>query len=176
MVLEDITQYCKDRQVPEETQSYLRCLPSDDLQAILLLITKLSPSSNSLRSIIDLLRDISHRDRLSFENIFEKINLEDIISIKSSSKDKLVKLKNVLERIRYPEKFKLEDDLNSLVETIRSNFGFKILLPEELEGDQLQIFLNFKSSNNLSLLSKKLEDLSKSDELIHLFAVLKGEV
>lgn len=173
---EVITKYCESKQVPEETRSYLNSLPECDLRAIISLIKDLSPSSNTLRTFVDLLGDIQHRDKLNFSDILDKASLCFILSSSGSSKDKQIKLKNSLMRIRFPEKFTIEDSLNNLTSKIREEFGVKIILPEELEGDQLQVNLCFRSGEGLSIISKKLANLADSKQLEEIFSILKGEL
>ena len=173
---EVLTKYCRDKQVPEQTRSYLSSLPEEDLRAVSGLIQALSPSSNTLRTFVDLLGDIQHRDKLSFSQILEKASMSSILSVTGSGKDKQVKLKNSILRIRFPEKFTIEDNLNRLSAEIRENFGFKIVLPEELEGDQLQINIAFRSCEKLNSYSDKLVKLSESNQLREVFSILKGEV
>ncbi len=173
---EVLTKYCDDRQVPEQTRSYLCSLPEHDLVAVISLIQELSPSSNTLRTFVDLLGDIQHRDKLRFSEIMEKATLSLILSSAGSSKDKQIKFKNSLLRIRFPEKFTIEDRLNHLASNIREEFGVKIIFPEELEGDQLLVNLAFRNKDALSAISKKLSRLAESHQLEEIFSILNGEI
>ncbi len=172
---QNLENYFIQRQVPDQTQEFLRALAPNDLEAVSSLVQNLSPSSNMLRSLIDLLGDIQHRDKLSFLEIFEQVSIGSLLASSGSSKDKQLKLKTSLLRIRYPEKYEIEDKLAGLVDSIRKNFGLRVTLPEELEGDQLQLNIQIRDTKDLSSYSEKLSNLSSSEEIQELFSILRGE-
>lgn len=162
--------------MPDEIKGFLLSLSGSDQDSVLAIIRTLSPSSNSLRVIIDLLKDISHRDGTQVSKILSDILFKDILSLGVSSKEKLVKLKTSLERKRYPEKYRIEQELEELVDLIKANYGIKVALPVDLEGDQLEVKFTFRTESSLLSTSERLRDLSLSTELKTLLAKLKGEI
>ena len=80
-----------------------------------------------------------------------------------------------LEKLRFPMKFELLDNINKNKKDILKKYGVKVNFPEDLEGDRLSINIDFKSSADLSDKSEKLLKLSSDNSLSEIFRVLSGD-
>ncbi|HMO18460.1 MAG TPA: hypothetical protein PKA63_06570 [Oligoflexia bacterium] len=169
--------YIEEKHVEASFADYLRSLDRNSEKAVEELIIKLSPSLNSLKSLITLLDEISRRDKTSWLDILSAKEPVEILDAESlGRKEKLGRLRDFLETLRYPHRSKLEERISNLERVIRSEFNVKLKLPEELEGDSVEFRFTSRNASDLSEYSRKIMDLSRSPELNELYSILKGEV
>ncbi len=141
------------------------------------LITELSPSANALRNILLLIEEIAKRESLSLSEVYSSSALFQVLQDKDiPRKEKTKRVREILERRRYPERTRLENLVQENVSGISRKFNIKVTLPDELEGDRLEIKMYGRSPEDFQDAAQKLAMLSESRELNTLFGILRGEV
>ena len=141
------------------------------------LVEQLTPSANSLRSLLLLAGEISKRDKVTVSSVFDKVDYQSIICPRGngSASQRLSKLRGFLEDIRYPEKAKLNKKLEYLRTQLIRKYGLSIELPKDLEGNAITIKLQPKSPKDLMQYSTRLSEMSSSLELKDLYNTLLGD-
>ena len=139
-------------------------------------LENLKPSENAARALSHLARQIAKRDDILEKDVLGQEEILEICSReKLGRKDKLKNIRAFLEKQRYPEKAKIEKELNECLEKIRKEHSLKLNLPKELEGDSLDFSFSFKNPSELKEFSRKIEKLSEDRNLEEIFDILTGE-
>ncbi|MBP9839340.1 MAG: hypothetical protein KBC84_11610 [Proteobacteria bacterium] len=176
--LSTFSDYALVKGLESDLISQITSCSKEDFSSLSHLISVINPSANSLRELFSLLKQISTRDKISLSQILSTSPLSNYLenNSKLSPKDKLKKIKQELQDLRYPESAKLKNDLHELSKTLLKSHGIKLHLPEQLEGDCLTLELSFSSENQLKEQTQKLSALSGDENLTKLFAMLKGKI
>jgi len=142
-----------------------------------LIMSELRPSANALSGLLDLADEIVQREKCEPSHVFLSVQFSEAMALEGlQRKEKLKKLREVLERRRFPERTELEDAINSLQKSLRSNYNLKVKLPHELEGDSIEVLISGRCPEDFSLASDRLNGLAHSEELKMLFSILQGEL
>ncbi|MDD2942964.1 MAG: hypothetical protein PHC51_08380 [bacterium] len=173
---EVINSFILSRAVSGSLAEFLSALSGDDEIAVDSIIVSLQPSANTLRDYLRMLEDITVRDRLSLGDIVRQPQLAALLEGDASAgrKDRQGRFKRELELLRYPERSRLLQDVQSLQRQIASRYGFRVEVPEMLEGDSVKIQFSARSTEEMEKAALKLADLSRSEELSQLYQLLLG--
>jgi hypothetical protein len=171
-----IDQFIEERRVDSSTAVFLREMGKELKDLIAEYISELLPSSNAFRGILTLVNEISHRERVDRYSILNDHNIKSLLFQEEvPRKEKIKKVREYLERKRYPERSRLEDSIHGLMKKIRKDYNLKITLPDELEGDSIGVAISGRSPDDFRAFGEKILRLSDSSELSALFSILKGE-
>jgi len=172
-----IERYIEDRHLETYFASLLRSFDLQTLDLVCKLIGQLAPSGNALKGLISLADEIALRDGKSLKDIFSDEELLEILGAeKLGRKDKLARIRDYLELIRYPERSELEGRVARITRELKAEFNLKIVLPEELEGDTIEIKVSARGPDELRSIAGRIASLSESGQLKELFSILKGEL
>lgn len=173
---EVIESFILSRAASGSLAEFLSALSGEDEMAVDGIIVSLQPSANTLRDYLRMLEDISVRDRLSLGAIIKLPQLTCLLEGDASAgrKDRQGRFKKELELLRYPERSRLLQDVQSLQRQIASRYGFRVEVPEMLEGDSIKIQFSARSTQDMEKAALKLADLAQSEELSELYQLLIG--
>lgn len=170
-----IQQFLDERRVEGALRENIEGLLPEHEPTLARLINELHPSGNTMREMLRLAREISVRDKQNLSEIFSESVLESLFRDgKLSTKEKQKKVRKYLEKKRYPEKSRLEDEALQLSRKIREKFGLHLQLPEDLEGDSIELQLSFRDGAQMKQFGERLVACADSEELSRVFQVLLG--
>jgi hypothetical protein len=172
-----IERYIEERHLETSFGGLLRSFDLQTVDLICKLIRQLAPSGNALKGLIGLADEIALRDGKSLKDIFSDEELLEILGTEIlGRKDKLARIRDYLELIRYPERSELEGKVARLTRELKAEFNLKLILPDELEGDAIEIKVSSRGPEELRGIAERITELSKSTKLRELFSILKGEL
>lgn len=173
----ELEKFIVERHVDSATAEYFReffILLSESLPQ---LISELSPSANALKGVLVLIDEISKREKVSEKEVFISCCLSEVLADENiPRKEKIKRVRDRLEKRRYPERSRLENMIEENVSAIRKNYNLKISMPEELEGDSIELKISGRNAEDFKLAAERISKLSESGELSTLFGVLRGEL
>lgn len=164
--------YVKEKRVDEKLSSQLHGLLKESPELLGILVEDLAPSANTMRQILECAAEIGQRDGSSISRVLENA-MKDIGG--ASRKEKQAELRRSLECLRYPIKTKVLEKAEELKRTLQGQYGVKVELPEDLEGDQVQVSLRIRSSEDLGNYLPRLARLAKDKNLDELFCLMLGK-
>jgi hypothetical protein len=171
-----IDEFIQERRVDSSTAASLREMDGALRVLVAEYLSELSPSSNAFRGILALVDEISYREKVDRYSILNSEDMKSLLLQEGvSRKEKIKKIREHLERKRYPERSRLEDAISGIVKKIRTDYNLKITLPDELEGDSIGIVISGRSPEDFKVYGEKIAGLSSSNELSTLFSILRGE-
>jgi len=172
-----LNQYSKEKYLAADFVAEVLKLDQSSLKVITNILKELNPSGNSLQVMFDLANQIAMKRKISIADVLNEIEVEQILNKdKISKKEKTSLIRKSLESLRYPEKQKILSDVSALVESIRRNHSVKVKLPQDLEGDTIELSFSIKSPENLESKTEDLLRLSKSPDIKRLFDHLLGRI
>lgn len=166
----NLDQFCKEKFYEQGLVDKIKGLSLVDSAAITELLTSLQPNANVFRQILSLLQEISIAQSKSFTEILASFELKD-----ANRKEKQIQLRSQLEQMRFPMRFKIQKKLESCVEQISKDYGVSIVLPEELEGETVEIKFKVRGVKELKVKSEKIQALVQSDACNQIFNILEGK-
>lgn len=150
---------------------------SEEKQALSKILSELSPSANTLKIFLTLADEISARDKVTSESVLSEPHLIEILCAeKISKKEKQKKLRVALEERRFPIRKKIQNELEACKKEILKNTGLKVEIPEELEGDSVELTIKARSNEDVQKASQKLSALAEQESLKKIFQILRGEL
>lgn len=170
---ESAARYCAEKGIGLSECVIWATMPREAQCAVLVFASGIGLQGNLLRSSLNLLDEISVRQSLPVQEILQDKALRDILldpdTARSAGREIFHRR---LREIRYPAVSRLKEDLSNLA--AESGFGgdIQLRLPENLEGDTLEISCRFSSPGQLSKLVGKLKKASKEPALEKIFNVL----
>lgn len=172
---EFLNNYLIEKHFPTDFSAQILSFDPELKQQVVVLFSELSPSFNSFNVLYDLAYEVSKKDNTKISDIFKNPEILSIISSdKGSRKDKLSKIRTTLEKLRYPEKFNILDHTRVLTKEIKSTYSVNLDLPEELEGDSIEVKFTIKSEKDLENKIQNLNSLLSSKKIDELFNLLLG--
>lgn len=170
-------EFIKERHLDISFLAKLESFDAPVRNLLSLIMSELKPSANALIGLLDLAEEIVQREKCDLVQVLLSEQFAEAMSLEGlPRKEKLKKLREVLERRRFPERSELEDKINSLQKSLRSNHNLKVKLPQELEGDSIEVIILGRCPEDFSLAADRLNGLAKSEELKMLFSILQGEL
>jgi hypothetical protein len=172
-----LSEYLRERQLQGSFADYLFGVTERIGAEVEDMIRVLNPSANALRGILVLVEEISRKERISLSEVFSSSSLSNVLLDDDiPRKEKIKRIRDILERRRYPEKSRLEDMIKNCSDTIRKKYNLRVIMPDELEGDSIEIKISGRSPEDIHTAAGKLQSLSESEELAALFGILRGDV
>lgn len=148
---------------------------AEDRAVLEQILGQLHPSANMLRDLLRLADDICAREGISFSQLFGLTELHHVLCDQvSGQKDKLHKIKRLLEARRYPESHKIRQELDQCQRMLVRETGLKIELPKDLEGDTLHCTIAFRSAAECADIIDKLAALKSHPAYERILSLLTG--
>ena len=174
-MFDTIEQYCSKHKIQGQLLAQLYSLDPSSKESLLGVLSSLRPSANTLRNILKLSGEIAKRDKKEFSDLFSKKEIQDILNSELGRKHKQEKITEELKLIRFPEMAKIKNEIASSINELRKEYGLRLNLPENLEGDKLRVQIEAKNADELLEKAKNLCSLSKDENLEKIFSTLKGD-
>lgn len=168
--------YIEERQISDSLEDELLGFQGAERDIVCALITFLRPSANTLRELLNLISEICQRDGLSWTDLFSDPVAHTVIDeqVKLNGKERHRELKNYLTRLRFPETSRLQDELEEYRKRVAKDCSLALKLPDNLEGEALEVKLQFSDCDELAEQVKRLQALASHPALEKIFKVLKG--
>lgn len=163
--------YYEDKITIEQCQMLADISENNRVQILNKVLLKYKLNNNESKQVINTIEEISLRDSIS---------VNEVISIAENAFDKKKKDKNELrkelKRIRYPDLYNVEEKYKVLVDKLNLPDRMNVFVNPYFETNDLELRLKFKSSEELAILLRNLEENledSKFEELLSL--VIRGD-
>lgn len=167
-----LEEFIQSRHLDADFAARLRSYPPGLLDELL---ASLQPSGNALRSLLQLLEEISRRDRLSLASLLEQEQLQAVLLREElNRKDRLRLYREVLEQLRYPELSRIRQELAGAVSELQRDCKLFPQLPKDLEGDTLEVTFSFRTPEELELIGQRCSAAAKHPALERVFRLLCG--
>lgn len=171
--LDTVAEYIQARRVSGELRERLLGIGPEDTAWLSPMLVLLRPTANFLQDILSLMDEIAARDRISLAQLAGELDaLEPEQEL--GQKDRQRRLRRELERLRYPETARIEDELERCRREILADCGVRVQYPLDLEGDQLTCDLTFSSADGLREIGESLQAAARHPALHRIYDILKG--
>jgi ParB family transcriptional regulator, chromosome partitioning protein len=135
-------------------------MPKNEAIAFAEIFAALNCSLNKQREIITLLKEISIRENKSIMEILTEDPIHHIVSDMNTDKNvKTRQLRLDLRRRRYPHITETEKAYFAQIEKLGLSERFKMIPPQDFEGDTYRLTLDFKSLQELQEHQTKLSEI-----------------
>ena len=173
-----LSDYLRERQVEHGLSARLQGLGVSERGFFEQLVTRLRPSANFLRDVLDLVEQIAGKERIQLAALTAELGETSAMQEESrlGPKDRQRELKKCLERRRFPETARIETALVERQRGLAKDTGLRVQYPDDLEGDSLTLTLQFSSSQKLGEMSRAIEQLAADPRLEEMFSLLKGRL
>ena len=173
----ELRSYITERHISGTLCERLESLDSNSAAAVCQLLREVAPSANTLREYLRLLDEVALRDQSTIATLLGDRHLSDTLAeVGISRKEKQKKVRTHLERLRYPELSAIADRLEGCTKSLLQKTGVRVELPQDYEGDKVQVTLSARSPSEFVELAAKLSALAAEEQCSELFAILRGEV
>jgi hypothetical protein len=133
---------------------------------ILYLIKKLNLNTNKQRELLNLLEEISKRDKKRVSEIISDLKLNIVINNSSLNlEEKFKRIRYLLKKLRYPLWSKDEEVIKSLMKELKITPKIKLSFTPFFEKNEIKVEFNFKNTQELKNLSKDLFEISSKEKL-----------
>ena len=132
-------------------------LESKDINSLFLLFTNINANKNNRKDIFSLINEIMKREKISFNELLKKEELDNILNSELQKNDKINIFKKALFNMRYPNMSKEVELLTNLKNKIKTP-GLKLDLPIDKESVRSNISFQFRNHKELE---KKINSLQK---------------
>lgn len=166
----NLEQFLKEKYYEQSLIDKIKLLGPNDLSAVTTLIENLQPNANIFRQIFSLLEEISIAQSKPISEIINSVEIKE-----ANRKEKQIRLRSRLEEMRYPMRFTIQRKLESCVDKISKDYGVNIILPEELEGETVEIKFKVRGARDLQNKSEKIQALAESKLCDQIFDILEGK-
>lgn len=135
-------------------------MPKNEAIAFAEIFAALNSSLNKQREIITLVKEISIRENKSIIEILSENRINSIVCDMNTDKNlKTRQLRLDLRRRRYPHIMETEKAYFAQIEKFGLNERFKMIPPQDFEGDTYRLTLDFKSLQELQEHQTKLSEI-----------------
>jgi hypothetical protein len=142
-------------------------LDSDDGQALIDLLRRITTGLNVQREIIDLLTDICHRDATPISRLLDRDLIRDLLENRlASTPQKVQQLRNILKTERFPSLRRTEENYRQTLKELHLAPQLQIHPPPFFEGKTYQVSLRVESRSQLRELQKELDKIAASSSLL----------
>jgi ParB family transcriptional regulator, chromosome partitioning protein len=142
-------------------------LDSDDGQALIDLLRRITTGLNVQREIIELIADICHRDAIPISRFLDRDRIRDILENQSTSTpQKVQQLRNLLKTERFPALRRAEANYRHTLKELCLAPQLQIHPPPFFEGKTYQVSLRIESRSQLRELQSELDKLAASSALL----------
>jgi hypothetical protein len=153
---------------------WLNCPPADQ-DALLRIAARLQIGENHLRDVLDALEAIGSRRGSSFAEILDGEAVRNVLEAGQARNETLRALKLALRRLRFPQLVAAEARLRSLVRELALPAGVTMTLPENLEGDEVQVTVRASSPAEIRRRLDRAVIALQGNGLEEIYRVLGGE-
>lgn len=148
----------------------LEIFTHETVDLIIGLFKELNLSLNKQREMISLINEIAHRDDTAPITI---LNRKDIIEIMENDEldcnQKAQKMRSCLNRIRFPEISKAEENFSKHVKRLQIGKGIKLIPPKNFEGVNYIFQLTFKNIHELENEHSTMDRVIQDSEFKEIF-------
>jgi hypothetical protein len=169
-----ITIYAQQKHLSAQTLARWQAWAPEDQAAFLPLAEKLQLGENQLRDFLDWLEEISVRDGVAIHEIVARPEVHRALEAHLSRNDKLKAVKDALRKWRYPQLFRLEEELRAAVKALDLGGRVRVSFPPTLEGDEVTIEVKARSVKELDESLSRLRQRIDEGALQHIFDLLAG--
>ena len=163
---DDLKEHIVNREIPIKILSLIASISNDKLPLISELIIKLNLGANKIKELVNLIDEITERDKIDIERLRSDLNLDSIIkNERMTLSQKWERIVNSLRRKRFPMWSKIEKKLLRNISSLALPQNVNLSYPPYLEGDKFRIEMEFSTPDELKSVGKKLIDISKKEEL-----------
>lgn len=135
-------------------------MPENEAVAFASIFAQLNCSLNKQREIITLVKEISIRESKSMVQLLMEDSIKHIVFDNNLDKNqKTRQLRFNLRKRRYPTIVESEENFYTQVQTLGLGERFKLIPPQDFEGDTYRLTLDFKSLQELKEHQKKLDHI-----------------
>lgn len=170
-----LARYIEEKCAGDRLGAELAALEGGERAALERLIESLRPSANSLREMLRLAQEISRREGAALAEVLNCSDVAAALEAGGSSKERQKRLRQVLERRRYPQLHKLQLELEKCREQILAELGLRLELPPDLEGDTLSVTISGRNARDFEVQGAKITELSAHPALLRIISLLQGE-
>lgn len=153
---------------------WLRCTPGDQ-SALLGVAERLRLGENQVRDLLDTFEAIAVRRGCSFTEILDDESIRCVLAEGRGRNETLSGLKRALRRLKFPQLSATEVRLQGLIKGVRLPSGVAMILPENLEGEELVVSIRGRSAEELRRRIDEAARLFQGAAIDEMFRVLGGE-
>ncbi len=118
----------------------------------------LNPGINILESIATLLKEVGHREKTAYSNIWDDLDVNSIMNNKElTSSNKLQVIRKNLYELRYPTIAKFRERMNEHMTNIPRSAGIDLRSDENFETPGMRLQADLRSKADIKELQKWLE-------------------
>ncbi|MEA3392778.1 MAG: hypothetical protein U9Q91_07340 [Candidatus Marinimicrobia bacterium] len=129
-----------------------------ELRSLLRSIFTLNPGINILESIAGLLSEVAHRNKVSKERTWKKLNIPEIL--KNSELQSTLKLQTIRKKLyeeRYPTITRYRKRMNELLTNIPRSTGINLRIDQDFETPGMRLQADVRSRGDIEKLQNWLE-------------------
>ena len=168
--------FIMEKRVSGELLDFLSALGEADKSSVSSLIREINPSANTLRNLLQLAEEVAVRDDKPLHLVLGHTEIQNILlQEKLSRKEKQKKLRLMLEVLRFPEIYQIQQRLAEAEQTLLTEFDLRAELPKDLEGDSIAFRVSVREPEDAQAWAEKLSLAAKHPALIELLDLLKGK-
>ncbi|MCP3921146.1 MAG: ParB/RepB/Spo0J family partition protein [Desulfobacterales bacterium] len=123
----------------------------------------LKMSLNIQKEVLTNIVEISHREKISLDDIFNTKEIFDILADQDKNRNEIAScFRQYLKKRRYPELSKAEKFYIDKTKTLNLK-NIKLIPPKFFEGDNYTISMNFKTTSDLTKYAEEIDSLSQNE-------------
>ena len=170
---DSVARFCARNFVALREASLWANFPTEDQQAILVLVRAVKPGQNLLRNYLQLLGEIALRDSLSVQDILMDKSIQDVMRDPQMSKSGGREIVHrILRRRRNPVVKKIENDFDSARKGLKLDGEVSLEPPAFFEGDKIKVAFEIGSRKELEKKALGLLEASRRPSVSKLFSIL----
>ncbi|MCB0324744.1 MAG: hypothetical protein KDD69_14275 [Bdellovibrionales bacterium] len=171
----ELTQYITEKHVGGALRARLETLEAAERECIERVVCGLNPSANTLRALMGLAEEIGARDGMSLVEVFSSPEVTAALVEQAPRKVRQKRVREVLHARRYPEIHAIKARLQQARQQVLVDCGLTLELPEDLEGDAIQVSLTVRSAEELARAAERMQQAANHPSTTTVFSILKGE-
>lgn len=174
----ELISFLDERQIDGAFRDELLSLQPREILAVIRLVRALRPSENTLRELFHVCREIAIRDGVLISDILAHPDITTLLAndCQLSRKERKRRIDELLNRRRFPETTRIREELSSCVRQLATDVGLRIVVPEDLEGDTVQVTVQLSGPGDAATVAEKFAALSAHDGFPQLFRLLRGSL
>ena len=147
-------------------------LKLSEQSAVMGLADKLQIRHVELGTVLELVRDISGKERISIESILNDSGIEDVLQADLSRDKKLIQLKQMLIARRFPRIHGWNEDLKTLGRTLRLPDAVRFRWDRNLEQPGVEMQASLRSMEDVELIAERFRDPMNRETLQSMFGII----
>jgi hypothetical protein len=135
-------------------------LPDSDQEVFSLclrLIQETGMNTNEWKGLLAYLIDLSKRDQMNLKEIILALDLEPLLDTEQNSRVKYRTIFKKVREARFPARIAAQKEIDQMKKALKCPEEASLDLPENLEGDALEVLLRIKNKQDLEDLLRWLE-------------------